>query len=77
MMKRPISYEDQEWFDKHQDRRNSAIGTPLINHGVIYYYDNHGINNSRFHGNYILVFENNMLADWSAPNIEQLASSLL
>lgn len=75
-MKRPISFEDKEWFEKHHDRKKSAIGTALVDYGVVCYYVNHGIENSRFYGDFVLVFKDNTLADYSAANIEQIASSL-
>lgn len=73
-MKRPISFEDQKWFDEHHDRKKSTVGTSLVNHGVVCYYENRGIENSRFFGDYVLVLEDNTLIDCTTSDLEQETS---
>ncbi len=74
MMKRPISYEDKEWFEEHIDCRKSAEDASLVNHGVVCYYENPKNENSRFYGDCILVFEDNTLIDCTSSDLKQETS---
>lgn len=72
-MKREILPKDQEWFNLHQNLR-CIPNEKLRRYGVIaYYHLPLNLEYAHFAGNFILLFDDNTLEDWSAPNVEALS----
>lgn len=72
-MRRQILQKDQEWFNLHQNLR-CIPNEKLKRYGVIaYYHLPLDLKDAYFAGNFILLFDDNTLEDWSAPNVDTLS----
>ena len=72
-MKRDINQEDRQWLDLH-DYLKCDLTESLVRYGVKSCYDlSSNTGTTHFFGNFILIFMDGTLEEWTVPNIHALS----